>query len=162
MAFTIMKYLAMAKPMKMIAEISIVVLCVLFLILPNQYIPSFFSGSIDSTLGMVGLFLIGVVLFTYMHIGVVLVYVVFAYDLIRRSASINISKTYPMLSFTPSENKRDTEMRKMNSNALVAQDNSLEEEVIAKMAPTNGSQQIPYMETAFKPISEDVHSASLL
>ena len=159
MVFVLMK----KQSMKTMIEISIVAFCVLFFVFSSTtYIPACVSSTVDSSFGMIIIFLIGIVLFVYMHPVVAIVYIVFAYDLIRRSTVINLSKEYPMLTYTSTEDKRDINLRKMNQAALAKQDDSLEEEVIAKMVPKSDFKNNTYLDTTFKPVAESVHSASLV
>ena len=57
---------------------------------------------------------------------------------------------------TPSQEKKDAKMKKMNP----VKKETLEEEVIDKLAPIGRSDIASYVSTSFSPIAEDVGTAS--
>ena len=118
--------------------------------------PSFLAGFIESSLGMLLLFLVAIFLFFYTNpiLGVVFVFV--AYELLRRSC--NISGKTAILQYTPSQLKKDIEMASMNP----PKKETLEEEIVEKMAPVGKSDMSIYTPSSFKPIAENVGSASLV
>ena len=114
--------------------------------------PAWMSSYIDSSLGMLVLFGITVFLFMYCHPLLAVLYVFVVYEMIRRSTQVTGTTSY--IQFTPSEAKRERAMKAMNPAPVV----SLEEEVISSMAPIPSG--TAYMETEFKPLSENIHQAS--
>jgi len=118
--------------------------------------PSFLAGFIESSLGMVLLFLVTIFLFFYTNpiLGVIFVFV--AYELLRRSS--NISGNTAIIQHTPSQLMKDVEMASMNP----PKKETLEEEIVEKMAPIGKSDMSIYTPSTFKPVAENVGSASLV
>jgi hypothetical protein len=85
-------------------------------------------------------------------LGVVFLFV--AYEIVRRSARVN--NRVPMMLYTPSQAKKDTELAEMNP----AKPTSLEEQMVEQMAPVGKSSLISYTMSEYKPISSDIHNAS--
>lgn len=76
---------------------------------------------------------------------------------INPKKSINdLSPVVPNIQYTKNSNKRTMEMHRMNPPSEV----TLEEEVVTKLAPIGQTQSSGYIDTTFKPISENIHSAS--
>ena len=117
--------------------------------------PPFLAGFIESSLGMLLLFLVTVFLFFYTNpiLGVIFVFV--AYELLRRSS--RIGKT-AIIQHTPSQILKDAEMASMNPPKR----ESLEEEIVEKMAPIGKSDMSVYTPSSFKPVAENVGTASLV
>ena len=113
-------------------EISLLVIFVLYLILPIQ-MPDLISGAIDSPLGMLSIFIITVYLFFNANPILAVVYVFVAYELLRRSSRKTGRTT--IVTYTPSQIKKDAQMAAMNP----VQKETLEEEVVDKMAPIGRS-----------------------
>jgi hypothetical protein len=118
--------------------------------------PSFLAGFIESSLGMLLLFLVTIFLFFYTNpiLGVIFIFV--AYELLRRSS--NISGRTAIIKHTPSQLKKDIEMASMNPPKR----ESLEEEIVEKMAPIGKSDMSIYTPSSFKPVAESVGTASLV
>jgi hypothetical protein len=118
--------------------------------------PSFLAGFIESSLGMLLLFLVTIFLFFYTNpiLGVIFVFV--AYELLRRSS--NVTGKTAILQYTPSQIMKDAEMASMNP----AKTETLEEEIVEKMAPIGKSDISIYTPSSFKPVAENVGSASLI
>ena len=118
--------------------------------------PSFLAGFIESSLGMLLLFLVTIFLFFYTNpiLGVIFVFV--AYELLRRSSHL-IGKA-AIIQHTPSQLKKDIEMSSMNPPKR----ETLEEEMVEKMAPVGKSELSIYTPSSFKPVAESVGSASLV
>ena len=117
--------------------------------------PPFLAGFIESSLGMLLLFLVTVFLFFYTNpiLGVIFIFV--AYELLRRSS--RIGKT-SIMQYTPSQISKDAEMASMNPPKR----ESLEEEIVEKMAPIGKSDMSVYTPSSFKPVAENVGTASLV
>jgi hypothetical protein len=118
--------------------------------------PSFLAGFIESSLGMLLLFLVTIFLFFYTNpiLGVIFIFV--AYELLRRSS--HISGRTAIIKHTPSQLKKDIEMASMNPPKR----ESLEEEIVEKMAPVGKSDMSIYTPSSFKPVAESVGTASLV
>lgn len=136
-------------------EIGMLVIFVIYLVM-DIYPPELLASYLDTSLGMVGILL--VTLYVFMNynpiLGVVFLFV--AYEIVRRSARVN--NRVPMVMYTPSQAKKDAELAEMNP----APPTTLEEEVVDKMAPVGKSSLISYTMSQFKPVSTDIHNASLI
>jgi len=136
-------------------EIGMLIIFVIYLVM-DIYPPEMLASYLDTSLGMVGILL--VTLYVFMNynpiLGVVFLFV--AYEIVRRSARVN--NRVPMVHYTPSQAKKDAELAEMNP----APPTSLEEEIVDKMAPVGKSSLISYTMSQFKPVSTDIHNASLI
>jgi hypothetical protein len=136
-------------------EIGMLIIFVIYLVM-DIYPPEMLASYLDTSLGMVGILL--VTLYVFMNynpiLGVVFLFV--AYEIVRRSARVN--NRVPMVQYTPSQAKKDAELAEMNP----APPTSLEEEIVDKMAPVGKSSLISYTMSQFKPVSTDIHNASLI
>lgn len=135
-------------------EISTLVVFIVYLIMPIQ-MPEPVANLADSPLGMLGMFLITIYLFFNANPLLAILYVFVAYELIRRSS--NVAGRVEMVKYTPSQIKKDAQMKAMNPNKV----KSLEEEVVEQMAPVGHSDISVYSDSTFKPIAENVGTASL-
>lgn len=136
-------------------EIGMLLLFIAFLVV-DVYPPEMVATYIDNSIGMVIILLITLYVFMHFHpiLGVVFLFV--AYEIVRRSARVN--NRVPMIQHTPSQAKKDAELAEMNPSAPT----SLEEQVVAQMAPIGKSSPISYTLSEFKPVATDVHNASLI
>jgi hypothetical protein len=118
--------------------------------------PSFLAGFIESSLGMLLLFLVTIFLFFYTNpiLGVIFIFV--AYELLRRSSQI--SGRTAIIKHTPSQLNKDIEMASMNP----PKKETLEEEIVEQMAPVGKSDMSIYTPSSFKPVAESVGTASLV
>ena len=122
-------------------EIGLSILFALFIILPLS-VPDLLANFIDSAPGMIALF------------GVAVLFVFVVYELLRRSSK----KTGKAIiqKHTPTQAKKDEKMKKMNPEKK----ETLEEEIVDKMAPVGKSDMISYVTTSFSPVAEEVNGAS--
>jgi len=134
-------------------ELSLLVIFILYLVLPIQT-PSFLAGMADSSIGIVTMFAITLYLFFYSNPILAIVYIFVAYELLRRSA--NVTGRVAMIQYTPTQQKKDTQMQKMNP----VPSDVLEVDVIAQMAPIGKSDPIQFLSSSYKPIVESVGTAS--
>jgi len=128
---------------------------IIFIVAPIS-IPSFLAGIFDSSLGMLMLFIMTLFLFFYVNpiLGVVFIFV--AYELLRRSAQFTSRTT--IMQYTPTQEKKNVQMKAMNPVKI----ESLEEEVVNKMAPVGHSDISVYTTSTFKPVADKVGSASMV
>lgn len=142
--------------LKTISKMEYLVLAVfiIYIIFPVKT-PYQFAYYIDHPLGIVLVFIIAFYLFFYTTplLGILFLFV--AYELFRRSSTI-IARV-PIIQYTPTEEKRQTEMILMNSPDF----KTLEEEIVAQRAPVDVSKSL-YNETTFKPVYDRVNNASLI
>ena len=169
-------------------EILLLIIFIFYLIFQVKT-PNMLIEFVNSNLGMIIILIITVYLFLFTNplLGVLSIFVV--YELIRRSnislannptyasgstrmynpqknieipnivKNKNIDNIYQPVSniqYTQDSDLRTIEMHNMNPIPEV----TLEEEVVIKLAPIGQSQSSGYIETAFKPISENIYSAS--
>jgi hypothetical protein len=135
-------------------EIALLIVFVLYIVLPIQT-PDFLSGSVDSSLGMLTIFVVTVFLFLNVNPVVAIVYIFVGYELLRRSARKPGRVT--LMKYTPTQAKKDMEMKAMNP----VQEKTLEEEIVDMMAPIGRSDPNVYMDTTFKPVADKVTDGSL-
>jgi len=139
-------------------EIFLIIIFLFIVLLPYQ-IPFWLGFIIDSSFGFILLFLITLALFYYFNpiLGVLFIFV--CYELLRRSSSV--LPVVPMIQYTPTQDKKDEQMLKMNPIKAT----TLEEEIIATNAPLDGSKSklslVPEM-TSYKPLSANVSGSSVL
>ena len=110
---------------------------------------------IDSPVGMASIFGITVYLFLYANPILAILYVFVAYEMLRRSS--NITGRTDLVRYTPSQIKKDAQMKAMNP----IKKTTLEEEVVGQMAPIGQSDLSVYTSTSFKPMAEKIGSASM-
>ena len=134
-----------------VLEIVLVAFFLLAIFAPYE-IPATIGTVIDSSLGMIILFLITLGLFVYFHPVLGIVYLGVAYELIRRS-SLGL-KHVPIIQYTPSQDKKDAEMNSYNPPSFT----SLEEEVVAKRSP-DSIRSGPVVETTFKPVAQNIQGS---
>ena len=63
--------------------------------------------------------------------------------------------TTSYIQYSPSQQRRDSDLKQMNPVMSA----SLEEDVVSKMAPLGHSDPAAFVDSGFKPISENVHNA---
>jgi len=134
-------------------EVALSILFVLFIILPLN-VPDLFANLIDTSLGMIVIFGLAVYMFFHVSPVVAVLFVFVAYELLRRSS--NKTGKAIIQKHTPSQAKKDEKMKKMNP----VKKETLEEELVDKMAPVGKSDMISYVTTTFSPVAEEVGSAS--
>jgi hypothetical protein len=135
-------------------EVLLAVLFALFIILPID-VPLVLAKLIDSSLGMVVIFALAVYLFFKEDPVVAVLFVLVAYELIRRSDKATGKQI--IMKHTPTQEKKDEKMKKMNPVKKA----TLEEEIVDKMAPVGKSDMISYVSTTFSPVAEEVTGASV-
>lgn len=127
---------------------------VLYIVLPIEN-PQFISNMVDTPLGMVGVLAVTLYLFFNANPLVAILYVFVAYELLRRSSKQTGKAA--IQEHTPSQQKKDKKMEKMNPEKK----ETLEEEIVEKMAPIGHSDPVVFSESSFKPVAEDVGTASM-
>ena len=135
-------------------EVALLIVLILFVVLPIE-IPEFLAEMVDSSLGMLTIFIVTVYLFFNVNPVIAVVYVFVAYELLRRSS--HRSGRVVIAKYTPTQAKKDAEMKAMNPPVV----ETLEEEVVQKMAPIGRSDPGVFVSTTFKPVADKTNSASL-
>ena len=134
-------------------EAILAIMFALFVVLPID-MPDILAGMIDSTIGLVGLFALTVYMFFNMSPVLAVLFIFVAYELLRRSS--NKTGKAIIMQHTPSQEKKDAKMKKMNP----VKKETLEEELVDKMAPVGRSDIASYVSTSFSPVAEDAGTAS--
>lgn len=135
-------------------DYALIIVFVLYIVFPINT-PDILIGVVDSSLGMLSIFIITVYLFFYVNPIVAIVYIFVAYELIRRSS--NKSNRVTIMQYTPTQKNKDAEMKAMNKSVS----ESLEEEIILQMAPIGRSDPNVYIDTTFKPVADKIKEGSL-
>jgi len=135
-------------------DYALIVVFILYIVFPVET-PDLLIPIIDSSLGMLSIFIITLYLFFYVNPVVAIVYIFVAYELIRRSS--NKSGRVTIMEYTPSQKKKDLEMKQMNPKVI----ETLEEEVILQMAPIGKSKDNEYVNTTFKPVADKIKEGSM-
>jgi hypothetical protein len=133
-------------------EISLFVIFIIYLVLPIDT-PTSIASSIDSPFGMIGIFIVTLYLFLYANPILGILYIFVAYELLRRSSKVTGKAVY--IQYSPSQERRDSDLRQMNP----PKSTSLEESVVSKMAPIGRSDPTQFIDSSFKPVSENIHNA---
>jgi hypothetical protein len=136
-------------------ELVALVVFIIYIVFPFRT-PSFLANSVNSPLGLLGVFLVSIYLFFYVNPVLGVVYIFVAYELLRRSAE-TIKSAPRIIQHSPTESKRKQEMVKMNPSV----EKTLEEEVVQSMTEQHGSQNSYEISSNFKPVSQKVTGASL-
>lgn len=140
-----------------IFEMILFVGFVLYIVLPIRT-PGFLAPYIDSIFGMIVLFCITVSLFVYTNPILGVLYILVAYEVLRRSSSNKGNTKAIIMEYTPSQTTKDADMRNMN----VVIEKTVEEEVIEVRAPIGKPQPSEYVSTTFKPVADKLDGASLI
>lgn len=136
-------------------EIGILILFVVYLIF-DIYPTESMAKYIDTPIGMASVLIVTLYMFLSFSpiLGVIGIFV--AYKVIRRSASIN--NRVAIIQYTPTQERKNVELQEMNP----IQSATLEEEMVATMAPIGKSSMITYQTSEFKPVAHDSHGASMV
>ena len=147
----ILTYIKMAFPKYSFIEILLFIIFVSYLIFPIKT-PFFLAGMIDSTFGIIGIFVVIIYLFFYANPILAILYIFVAYELIRRSSEV--TGRVSVIQYTPSQARMDANLVEMNP----VKSTTLEEDIIRNMAPIPQSGM--QVETTFRPVAEYIHGGS--
>jgi hypothetical protein len=136
-------------------EILVFIVFVFYLVFQVQT-PQMLIPYMNSPLSVAIVLIITLLVFFYTNpvLGVLALFV--AYEFIRRSM-IPVGKVVTM-KYTPTQIMKDREMVALNPPKTV----TLEEDIVAKMAPMGVSESVGLVMTTFKPVSENIHNASVI
>ena len=132
-------------------ELVLVILFILYLILGFKT-PEPIANLIDTLAGKIVIFIIVIYLFMHTHPFLAILAVFVAYNLIRRSSMI--TGLDALQKYAPSEEKKSSQFTAYNQFPY-----TLEQEVVAKMAPLSQS-GYSINDASYKPLLEDLHDAS--
>jgi hypothetical protein len=151
-------------------ELVLIAIFIVYLVFPIGT-PGFMAPYIESPLGMVVIFAVTVYLFIYSHPILAILYIFVGYELLRRSGSNSLGNTRVMqvkqsplksqtayIQHTPSESERDAEMKALNP----PQAQTLESQIVDKMAPVGKSSPLSFVESSFKPVSDNLNGAAFI
>ncbi len=130
-------------------EIAALVIFIVYIVFPFKT-PLFLAGVVNTPIGLLVVLIITLYLFFYTNPILAVVYIFVAYELIRRTSLVKVaaSDNY-MVRSSPSEAERTLEMTQMNPSHKV----TLEEDVVAKMAPATVFQHVE-SSAGYKPVNE--------
>jgi|TARA_Y100000389_G_scaffold179401_1_gene193397 predicted membrane protein len=136
-------------------EMVVMLLFVVYLVFPVET-PKSFAYCVDSSFGLLTIFLLGLYLFKYSSnlMGVLFIFV--AYELINRSCKE--TKKVDIVRLPVNEKVKQAKMEKMQPR----DDMTLEEEVVNKMAPIGKSDLRTYLTSSYNPIASNTTGASLV
>jgi hypothetical protein len=135
-------------------ETAVIVMLISYLALPIQ-LPDMFATMVDSPMGTIAIFILSVYLFFNANPLIAVLFVFVAYEMFRRSS--NATGKAAMIKYTPTQARKDEKMKKMNP----VKTTSLEEEVVNEMAPVGKSDISVFTTSTYKPVAENVGSASM-
>ena len=162
-----MKFKNLLKSIKP-AEILVLVIFVLYLIFPVST-PSIMSPYIESPLGLLVIFALTVSLFIYCNPALAVLFVLVAYTLLRRSATVQNTTHYVQYTKTEAEKKYEAEKQVQeatpkeeprNIEAGSDQPVTLEEEIVQERAPIGRSEPVQFLQSSYKPVASNAGSAS--
>lgn len=139
-------------------EIILFIVFVLYIIFPINT-PHALIPFINSSFGLAFILVVTLSIFFYTTPILAILAILVAYEIIRRSCSNNSSvnnkyNNTDMINIPeynpPTQEKKDEKMLEMNPVKV----ESLEEEVVLKMAPVGKSDPSTYIETSYKPIAD--------
>jgi hypothetical protein len=136
-------------------ETGLIVAFILYIVLPLR-VPHFIASSIDSPLGMVVLLGVTVYLFLYTHPILGVLYILVAYELLRRSSAVTARTA--IIEYTPSQENKDRELKAMNP----PQPATLEEEIVELRAPVGKGAIVEKITTSFKPVADKLMDGASL
>lgn len=137
-------------------EIFLFIIFILYLILPFET-PYLIASFVDSPLGIISIFIITISIFIYSNPILGILYIFVAYELMRRSSMF--SGHTPNIQNTPTQRVKDAELHAMNP----IQHKTLEEEVIELKAPIGKSNEIEFVDSEFKPVTDKIiYGASII
>jgi len=134
-------------------ELVLVILFILYLILGFKT-PEPIANIIDTLAGKIVIFIIVIYLFMHTNPFLAILALFVAYNLIRRSSMI--TGLDALQKYDPSEEKKSSQFTAFNQFPY-----TLEQEVVAKMAPISQS-GYSINEASYKPLLENLHDASSL
>lgn len=137
-------------------ELVCFVLFIIFIILPVD-IPKSIARMVDSSLGMIVVFAVTLYLFFYVNPILGVLYILVAYELLRRSSIVTGRNAIVMN--TPTQAAKDIEMAAMNP----PQEKTLEEHMVDQRAPIGKSPVSVMVDSNFKPVAgKTLYSGSML
>lgn len=142
---------ALLKTIKKERKEYLAIVLMIAFIVTNAEVPKVLGNMIDTLIGRV--IVIGIAIsLLFVHTGLGVISLVFAYELIRRSE--RSTGTYQMRHYLPSLEKKNSHLTAMNQFPV-----TLEEQMVNKMVPIVTG---PPSSAKFKPVSDNLHQAAKL
>jgi hypothetical protein len=138
-----------------VLEMTLLAIMIIYIVLPLRT-SAWLAPYVASPLGMVVLFCITISLFVYTNPVLGVLYILVAYEALRRSTSI--AGKVVIVENTPSQEKKDIDLRLMNPT----KEKTIEEEVIEVRAPIGKSVPTEYINSSYKPVADKLEGASLV
>jgi hypothetical protein len=139
-------------------ELVLFVVFILYLIFPIPT-PAIVVPYVNTNISLGAIVILTLYMFLYTTpiLGVLSIFV--AYELLRRSSNGHVRTKVPMVRHTPSQPKKDKDMKNLNP----PKETTLEETIIQQMAPIGkNSVAEKYVETTFKPVHDKISGASMV
>lgn len=139
-------------------ELVLFVVFILYLIFPIPT-PAIVVPYVNTNISLGAIVILTLYMFLYTTpiLGVLSIFV--AYELLRRSSNGHVRTKVPMVRHTPSQPKKDKDMKNLNP----PKETTLEETIIQQMAPIGkNSVAEKYVETSFKPVHDKISGASMV
>jgi hypothetical protein len=130
-------------------ELALFIIFILYIIFPLDT-PKGLAPYVDSPLGIIVIFCVTVYLFLYTNPILAVLYIFVAYELLRRSSNVNARSA--IIEYTPTQQKKDTELKEMNPS----KDKTLEEEMVEIRAPLGSDEPPAFVSSSFKPVADKV------
>ena len=139
-------------------ELALLALFVAYIVFPVK-MPAGAARAVGSPLGLLSIVCVTLFLFAYTHPDLGVVYLFVAYELIRRSGAGLPDVRALDAQYAPIPTPQQARAPIVQSPLLVDRDATLEEDIIQKMAPVGGPGVGAFLDTPFKPMLENIHSA---
>jgi hypothetical protein len=143
-------------------ELTLIIVFVLYIILPIKT-PFFMAPYVNSSLGILSIFVVTVFLFLYTNPILAILYILVGYELLRRSSEAGIFDSSLLNNYPLAKNPKVKEIVPLFKKEVTIEQerNTLEEEVVAKMAPIGRSEQKVAISSSYNPVSSTINGASL-
>jgi hypothetical protein len=140
-------------------ELILLALFVAYIVFPVK-MPHYLAAAVESPLGLLSILAVTLFLFMYTHPLLGIVYLFVAYELLNRSGGARLPDVRDLnAQYTPIHTPQPIRAPEPPSPLLMEQGATLEENVIQKMAPAESG---GFVDTSFKPMSENIHSAFMV
>jgi hypothetical protein len=149
-----------------VQEIILTVIFIIYIISPIGS-PRFISTMVESPLGLISIFAITVFLFVYTNPILGILYLLVAYELIRRSDRVSsVTSISPSMRLPEPARALSTPNMTASSQYVtptignLPDSYSLEEEMVSSMSPIGEGKIKEIVDTSFKPTIGNIHNAS--
>jgi hypothetical protein len=132
------------------AQILLSILFILFIIFPTD-IPFNIAKFVESSLGIIMIFVTSIALFCYANPFLAFLFIVVAYVLLCKC--FKITRNTQNIQYTPVHKIVDSHM-------VAPRTVTLEEQVVSRMAPLGNKETTDFIDSSFKPMYNNLNSAS--